>query len=167
MLNPLGPRYKGRALQKLPCHWLHKHRVQMRYTQVRQTLSPDSALSKGWVRVSFHRSFLVLPARAEEDRRLPRLSGTVVTWREARPRPQASSPGQRSLCGESSGVCSKSEFGSRPPPCPYLPLSSTKDSGPIGTEGCLAGLLISAILCADSTLNVKPKGCSSHFHCTD
>lgn len=167
MLNPSGPRYKGRALQKLPCHWLHKHRVQMRYTQVRQTLSPDSALSKGWVRVSFHRSFLVLPARAEEDRRLPRLSGTVVTWREARPRPQASSPGQRSLCGESSGVCSKSEFGSRPPPCPYLPLSSTEGPEHVGTESCSATLAISATLCADLTLEVKPKGWGYPSHCTE
>ena len=66
--------------------------------------------------------------------------------------------GLLSLCEESSGVCSKSEFVYRPLPCPYLPLSSTKDPGDMGTEGCSAGLVISAILCAHSTLNVNPKG---------
>ena len=89
-------------------------------------------------------------------------------WEGGDPEGSASpTSGPLSLCGESSGVCSKSEFGYRPLPCPYLPLSSTKDPGDMGTEGCSAGLVISAILCAHSTLNVNPKGWSSHFHCTD
>ena len=134
--------------------------------QCRDMLFPVSVLSKGWARVLFHRSLSVAPA-CVEALRVRRLSGRAVTWREAHPPPQASFSGQLSLCGESSGVCSKSEFVYRPLHCPYLPLSSTKDPGDMGTEGCSAGLVISAILCAHSTLNVNPKGWSSHFHCTD